>query len=199
MRLLYFAGHGVQVKGRNYLVPVDMQAESEEDVMTRGADLNGLIERLSEFRNGLNIVILDACRNNPFASMTMATADGRLIKFRGATPSGLAAARAPEGTLVAYSTAPGAIAMDGANASNGLYTRHLLANIQTPGLTVEQLFKRVRLAVAVETKRMQVPWESNSVMGDFCFKPGSDGRCGGSDAVLVDPARAKNPKGHPLE
>lgn len=190
VRLFYYAGHGVQVKGRNYLVPVDIDAQSEEDLIARSADLNGLIERLSEYRKGLNLLILDACRNNPFSTLTVATADGRLIRFRGATPSGLATLPSAEGTLVAYATAPGAIAMDGANANNGIYTRHLLANIATPGLTIEQLFKRVRMAVASETKRMQVPWENNSMLGEFCFKSGAGGKCGG-DTALVDPARAK--------
>lgn len=190
VRLFYYAGHGVQVKGRNYLVPVDIDAQSEEDLIARSADLNGLIERLSEYRKGLNLLILDACRNNPFSTLTVATADGRLIRFRGATPSGLATLPSAEGTLVAYATAPGAIAMDGANASNGIYTRHLLANIATPGLTIEQLFKRVRMAVASETKRMQVPWENNSMLGEFCFKAGAGGRCGG-DTALVDPGRVK--------
>lgn len=190
VRLFYYAGHGVQVKGRNYLVPVDVEALNEDELVARSADLNGLIDRLSEFRKGLNLLILDACRNNPFTSMTLATADGRVLRFRGAVGSGLAVPPSAEGTLVAYATAPGAIAMDGANAANGLYTRHLLANIETPGLTVEQLFKRVRMAVATETKRMQIPWENNSMMGDFCFKTAPGGRCGG-DAGLVDTTKVK--------
>ena len=84
---------------------------------------------------------------------------------------------APTGTLVAYATAPGAVAIDGVGASHSLYTKHLLANLETPGLPVEQLFKRVRVAVIQETKRLQVPWESSSLMGDFCFRSANDGSC----------------------
>jgi uncharacterized caspase-like protein len=97
---------------------------------------------------------------------------------------------APQGTLIAFSTAPGSVALDGSGASNSLYTKHLLANITLPGMPVEQLFKRVRIAVSQETKRMQIPWESSSLMGDFCFKS-QDGKCLLSESLLNDPARAR--------
>jgi uncharacterized caspase-like protein len=84
---------------------------------------------------------------------------------------------APSGTLVAYSTAPGAIALDGAGSRHSLYTQYLLEQIDTPGLPVEQLFKRVRIAVAAATQRQQVPWENSSLMGDFCFRATPDGAC----------------------
>jgi uncharacterized caspase-like protein len=103
--------------------------------------------------------------------------DGRRIKFRGPAPAGLAPMDAPTGTLVAFSTAPGAVAIDGVGSPNSLYTKHLLANLATPGLPVEQLFKRVRVAVIQETRRQQVPWESSSLMGDFCFRTGNGGAC----------------------
>lgn len=177
VRLFYYAGHGVQVKGKNYLIPVDANIQSEDDIPAKSADVTELLDRLGQLQNGLNMVILDACRNNPFANPNLVGADGRLIRFRGKAQSGLAQLEAPQGTLVAFSTAPGAIAMDGSNFSNSLYTKHLLANIQAPGLPVEQLFKRVRIAVAQETKRMQVPWESSSLMSDFCFKVNADGKC----------------------
>lgn len=177
VRLFFFAGHGVQSKGRNYLLPVDVELQSEEEIPMKSADLTELVERMGSLGHGLNIVILDACRNNPFKENIALGPDGRRIKFRGATPSGLAAVSAPMGTLVAFSTAPGAVAMDGAGAAHSLYTRHLLANIGTPGLPVEQLFKRVRAGVAQETQRLQVPWESSSLLGDFCFRSGADGSC----------------------
>lgn len=189
MRLFYYAGHGVQLKGRNYLIPTDAQILSEEDVADESADLSALLERMGEFRKGLNILILDACRNNPFTNLTVASKDGRVLKFRGNISSGLAQVSAPQGSLVAFSTAPGSISMDGGNGSNGLYTKHLLNNIMEPGLPVEQLFKRVRMAVAQETKRMQIPWENSSLMGDFCFRTAGDQGCGGGAALTRVRAR----------
>lgn len=176
VRLFYYAGHGVQVKGKNYLIPVDADIRSEDDIPAKSADMTELLERLGQLQNGLNMVILDACRNNPFANPTLVGPDGRLVRFRGKVQSGLAQLDAPQGTLVAFSTAPGTIALDG-SFSNSLYTKHLLANIQVPGLPIEQLFKRVRIAVTQETKRLQVPWESSSLTGDFCFKTNADGKC----------------------
>jgi uncharacterized caspase-like protein len=177
VRLFYYAGHGVQVKGKNYLIPVDANIQTEDDIPSKSADVTELLERLGQLQNGLNMVILDACRNNPFTNPNLVGPDGRLVRFRGTAQSGLAQLQAPQGTLVAFATAPGAIAMDGRDFNNSLYTKHLLANIQAPGLPVEQLFKRVRIAVAQETKRLQVPWESSSLMGDFCFKTNVDGKC----------------------
>lgn len=171
VRLFYYAGHGVQVDGRNYLIPVGTEIRSDDEIARKSADMSALIDQLGRLSDGLNILILDACRNNPFKDAAFKTADGRLIRFRGGTQSGLAAMEAPQGTLVAFATAPGAVAMDGQNHRNSLYTRHLLTHITTPGLPVEQLFKRVRIAVAQETQRLQIPWESSSLMGDFCFRP----------------------------
>jgi uncharacterized caspase-like protein len=189
VRLFYYAGHGVQVQGRNYLIPVDAELRSEEEVAFKSADVNELLERLGQLREGLNIMILDACRNNPFANLNFVGPDGRLVRFRGAGRPGLAPVDAPAGTLVAFATAPGSIAMDGGRQSNSLYTRHLLSHITVPGLPVEQLFKRVRIAVAQETKWLQVPWESSSLMGDFCFRTPPDGLCAFNRASLIDPAR----------
>lgn len=177
VRLFYYAGHGVQVDGRNYLVPVGTEIAGDDEIARKGADMTLLTEQLGRLEDGLNILILDACRNNPFRDAAIKTADGRVIRFRGQTQSGLAAMDAPKGTLVAFSTAPGAVAMDGQNQRNSLYTKHLIAHIATPGLPVEQLFKRVRVAVAQETQRLQIPWESSSLMGDFCFIPSDGGLC----------------------
>jgi len=182
VRLIYYAGHGVQVRGRNYLLPVDAQIQSEDEVAGRSADVNELLERMSTIRHGINIVILDACRNNPFSGGEIVGPDGRRLKFRGATPAGLAPVDAPIGTMVAFSTAPGGVALDNPGARNSLYTRHLLEHIQAPGLPIELLFKQVRLGVARETGRVQVPWESSSLTGDFCFRPGQSGRC---DATIL--------------
>jgi uncharacterized caspase-like protein len=179
VRVFYFAGHGMQVRGRNYLVPVDAVMQNEEDVARNSADVNDLLDRLGQMKTGLNIVILDACRNNPFTGMPVLTADGRVIRSRslGGPKAGLAQVDAPNGTLVAFATAPGSVAIDGANYKNSLYTKHLLENITVPGVPVEQMFKRVRMAVAQETNRAQVPWESSSLMGDFCFKTAPGAAC----------------------
>jgi uncharacterized caspase-like protein len=178
VRMLFYAGHGVQVKGRNFLVPIDADPKSEEDVRRQTADVGEFIDRLSAIPNGTNIVVLDACRVNPFAGGVIVGPDGRRLKFRGATPGGLAPLDAPVGTLVAFSTAPNGVALDGAGTDHSVYARHLLANLPTPGLPIEQLFKRVRIGVAGDTGRVQVPWESSSLTADFCFKSGVDGRCG---------------------
>jgi len=189
VRLFYYAGHGVQVKGKNYLIPTDAEIQTEDDIQTKSADVSELLNALGQFTSGLNIVILDACRNNPFANPTIVAANGRVLKFRGSVPAGLAQIDAPQGTLVAFSTSPGAVAIDGGNYSNSLYTRHLLTNIGVPGLPVEQMFKRVRIAVSAETKRLQVPWESSSLMGDFCFKVSPGGKCVLTDSSLIDSSR----------
>ncbi len=179
VRVVYYAGHGVQVKGRNYLLPVDTEIRAEDEVPAKSADLSAFIERLSALKHGMNIVILDACRNNPFSGQEIVGPDGRRLKFRGATPGGLARMEAPLGSMVVFSTAPDGIALDNPKEGHSLYTKHLLAHLESPGLPVELLFKRVRLAVAQETDRIQVPWESSSLTGEFCFKTGPAGVCGG--------------------
>ena len=177
VRVVFYAGHGVQVKGRNYLLPVDTEIRAEDEVPGKSADLNELLERLGAMQSGINIVILDACRNNPFSGAALLGPDGRRLKFRGATPAGLAPVEAPLGSMVAFSTAPGGVALDNPGEKNSLYTKHLLSAMQSPGLPVEMLFKQVRLAVARETGRVQVPWESSSLTGDFCFQLGPKGTC----------------------
>jgi uncharacterized caspase-like protein len=155
--LFYFAGHGVQLRGRNYLIPVDANIQSEADVEDQGVDTNLMLGMMDEAGNGLNVVILDACRNNPFSR-----------SFRSAS-NGLAQMDAPSGTLIAYATAPGSVASDG-NARNGLYTQELLKNILMPGLSIEEVFKRVRISVRQSTANKQTPWESSSLTGDFYFR-----------------------------
>jgi uncharacterized caspase-like protein len=176
-RVIFYAGHGVQVKGRNYLLPVDTEIRAEDEVPAKSADLNELLERLGALPQGINVVILDACRNNPFSGAEVLGPDGRRLKFRGATPAGLARVEAPLGSMVAFSTAPGGVALDNPGDRNSLYTKHLLEQMRAPGLPVELLFKQVRLAVARETGRVQVPWESSSLTGDFCFRLSPQGTC----------------------
>jgi uncharacterized caspase-like protein len=178
VRLLFYAGHGIQAKGRNYLLPVDTEPQSEDEIGAKTADVGEFIDRLSALKHGANIVVLDACRVNPFVAGVIVGPDGRRLKFRGVTPTGLAPLDAPVGTLVAFSTAPNGVALDGAGSRHSIYAKHLLANLETPGLPIEQLFKKVRIAVAEETQRVQVPWESSSLTTEFCFKAGAQGRCG---------------------
>jgi Caspase domain len=150
----YYAGHGLQVRGRNYLVPVDADIDSEAATRIAAVDVELVLEQMTEAKNRVNIVILDACRNNPFER-----------RLRGAS-RGLAAIDAARGTLVAYATAPGSVAADG-DGTNGLYTEELLHALQVPGLKVEDVFKRVRINVARRSKGAQTPWESSSLTGDL--------------------------------
>jgi len=177
VRVVYYAGHGVQLKGRNYLLPVDTEIRAEDEMPNKSADLNEFLDRLGGIKQGINVVILDACRNNPFSGSEIVGPDGRRLKFRGATPAGLAPVEAPLGSMIAFSTAPGGVALDNPQEKNSLYTKHLLEHLNSPGLPVELLFKRVRLAVAKETGRVQVPWESSSLTGDFCFRTMAGGAC----------------------
>ncbi|MCW5662066.1 MAG: caspase family protein [Burkholderiaceae bacterium] len=177
VRVVYYAGHGVQLNGRNYLLPVDTEIRAEDEMPNKSADLNEFLDRLGGIKQGINVVILDACRNNPFSGSVIVGPDGRRLKFRGMTPNGLAPVEAPLGSMIAFSTAPGGVALDNPEEKNSLYTKHLLEHMSAPGLPVELLFKRVRLAVAKETGRVQVPWESSSLTGDFCFRTVAGGAC----------------------
>jgi uncharacterized caspase-like protein len=155
--LFFFAGHGLQVSGRNYLVPVDARLAAEQDVKYRCMDAGLVLGRMENAGNQLNIVILDACRNNPYSR-----------NFRSVS-EGLAKMDAPRGSIVAYATAPDSVAADGAG-KNGVYTGQLLKHMRTPGLPIEEMFKRVRIGVLGETQDKQVPWEASSLTGDFSFK-----------------------------
>lgn len=172
-RVLYFSGHGLQYQGRNYLVPVDTVIDREDEVPRKAASVDELVNKLNEATVGVNVVILDACRTPPVSGSTRTRGTGG--RTRSLTP-GLAQVSAPQGTIIAFSTSPGAVAYDGVDGSSP-YTRHLVEQLKTPGQSVEQLFKRVRIGVAQETSNKQVPWESSSLMGDFCFSPDSSGRC----------------------
>ncbi len=154
--LFYYAGHGIQVRGRNYLIPLGAVIESEGDAQFEAVDAGFVLSKMQDAGNDMNIVILDACRNNPFAR-----------NFR-SSAQGLARMDAPKGSIVAYATAPGELAADG-SGRNGIYTKHLIQNIQAPQLKLEDVFKNVRRAVVMETANKQVPWESSSLMGQFYF------------------------------
>ena len=181
VRLLFYAGHGVQIKGRNYLMPIDAEAQTEDEIAQKGADVSELLERLGTLANGINLIVLDACRNNPFSVAPSQLADSRRFRTRGLSSqsAGLAPLQAPSGTLIAFSTAPGSVAIDNPLQKNSVYTKHLLENLRTPGLPIERMFKQVRVAVAQETQQQQVPWETSSLMGEFCFRTDTTGKCSG--------------------
>ncbi|MEP7260085.1 MAG: caspase family protein [Usitatibacter sp.] len=154
--LFFYAGHAMQFKDRNYLIPIDAAMGSEEDVTFFSVEIGQIFDRMDRARTRFNFLILDACRDNPFAASFKTTSQG------------LAQMSSPSGTLIAYATAPGSVAADG-YGRNGIYTKHLLQNINVPDLPVEIMFKRVREGVERETRRLQTPWDSSSLKGDFAF------------------------------
>jgi uncharacterized caspase-like protein len=160
--LLFYAGHGLQVDGRNYLVPVDARLESPSDLNFETIELDKILENLNDASRA-NIIILDACRDNPLAR----TFAARLGASRsGAVSSGLAGySNLGTGTLIAFSTAPGAVALDGKGA-NSPFTRALARHMRTPGLEVRQMLTRVRADVAAETQSRQIPWDNSSLLGE---------------------------------
>ncbi|MBL8348340.1 MAG: caspase family protein [Rubrivivax sp.] len=162
--LFYYAGHGVQIKGRNFLIPVRSHIAHEDEVAYAAVDAQAVLDKMESAGSGTNIVILDACRNNPCAR-----------SYRSGQ-QGLAQMDAPVGTLVAYATAPGAVAIDSQRGlSNGLYTTHLLEAIRKPGLKVEDVLKQTRNAVLRASGNKQMPWEASALVGDFYFHPPREG------------------------
>ncbi len=159
--LFFYAGHGVQVKGANYIIPVDAAIETEGDVDIEAINTQSVMSMMEYSGARLSFVILDACRNNPFKR-----------SFRSAT-RGLAKMDAPTGSLIAYATGPGDVAADG-DGANSPYTKALSRMMKQPGMPVERMFREVRNSVRNETGNQQTPWESSSLVGgDFFFKPGN--------------------------
>jgi|GEM_PF-3082309 len=161
--LFYYAGHGVQSKGYNYFIPIDANLQSEAQVEFNCVNTDRLLALMEDAGNSTNIIILDACRDNPFERSWR----------RSATGSGLAFMNAPSGSLIAYSTSPGRTASDGAGR-NGLYTSALLKYLKEPNLTIEEMFKKVREDVSNLSQKQQVPWESTSLIGTFYFSVRSE-------------------------
>ena len=156
--LLYYAGHGLQLDWRNYMVPVDAQLTSAADVPAQTLDVQTVIDAFKLAGNRMNIVVLDACRDNPFAAS--------------ASAKGLAPVDAPPGTFLAYATAPGNVAEDGSQQSgNGLYTQYLVQELGRRSTSIETMFKRVRLQVRRQSDGRQIPWESTSLEDEFYFDP----------------------------
>ena len=157
--LFYYSGHGVQVSGKNFLVPVDADIKNERYVAAETVDADSVLLQLQEAKTRVNIVILDACRDNPFAG-----------RFR-SLARGLAFMDVPAGTYVAYATAPGSVAEDGEPGQHGIYTSELLKALREPGLRIEDVFMRVRIAVQTRTQQRQNPWDASSMTGEFFFQP----------------------------
>ena len=159
--LFYYSGHGVQLENENYLVPVDFAAASEVDAKYAAYPVGRIVDRMSESGTRLNIVVLDACRNNPFKSSRSGA-------------GGLAAMDTGRGTLIAFATAPNRTADDNPRGENGLFTGYMLEAIAQSNLGIEQVFSRARQHVYDASRGTQVPWVVSSVIGDFYFRPGSD-------------------------
>lgn len=156
--VFYYAGHGLQQDWRNYLVPIDAKVGSATDVQKQTVDVSELMRYMSESRGRSYLVILDACREDPFVGSYRPPAKG------------LSPFDAPSGSLLAYATAPGQLAYDG-KGSNGLYTKHLVRELAAPDTPLEDAFKRVRLNVRMESEGRQVPWESTSLEQDVMLFP----------------------------
>jgi hypothetical protein len=156
--LFFYAGHGVQVRGHNYLLPADAKLDNANDAEYDCVRADRVLAKMETAGSRTNIVILDACRNNPFERSWR----------RGTEGTGLAFMNAPSGSLIAYSTAPGKTALDG-GGKNSPYTAALLQHLSTPNITVLQMFQRVRSTVKDGSGGQQTPWESTSLMGNFYF------------------------------
>ena len=176
--LFYYAGHGVQLQGDNYLIPVETRVGSEQQIKHQSFNIARLLGGMRKAKAATNIIILDACRDNPFkdiakyGSRSASSKDNKSL-VRVSTPkldTGLSKLDAPPNTLIAFATAPGRVAMDG-DGNNSPYTSRLVQSMQRTGLTIGQVFRQVRADVIEQTNGEQIPWESSSLIQDFYFKP----------------------------
>jgi len=161
LALIYYAGHAIQVNHHNYIVPLGMQFESYPQFISGLYKIDSLFTEINKSKGLQNIIILDACRNNPFENNSVAD--------NGNMSSGLAPIKAPSNTMIAFATEPGGVAADG-KRKNGVYTKHLLRHIATQ-ISVEEVFKKVRAGVAKETRNKQIPWEHSSLLNEVFFSP----------------------------
>ena len=177
--LFYYAGHGVQLDRRNYLIPVNAQLQEEDEIPYESIDVGSVLAKMESAGNSLNILILDACRSNPFPQ-----------RFRSSN-RGLARADAPVGSLVVYATAPGKVAADG-DGRNGIFTAHLLRNLKQSGLSLTQIIRQTRAAVVKQTNGSQVPWESSSLLKDFYLTPNEEQSVAAAIEFSTDNATESN-------
>lgn len=157
--VVFYAGHGIQHEGRNYLIPVNVGLDNPADIAKKCIDTGSILKRMELMEVETSVVMLDACRNNPF---------GNISTFKGDATNGLTGADAPPGTIVAFATSPGKTASDG-SGNNGLYTQEILNHIFKPDLKLEDLFKQVRVSVMKKSRNQQIPWETSSLVEDFYF------------------------------
>lgn len=177
--LFYYAGHGVQLQGDNFLVPIETQAGTDQQIKNQSFNIANLLSGMREIKTATNIIILDACRDNPFKAVAIKGSRSAApnSSFRGLKntsipklDTGLSKLNAPANTLIAFATAPGRVSQDG-YGRNSPYTNQLIKSMQRSGLTIGQVFRQVRADVVAKTKGEQVPWESSSLIQDFYFKP----------------------------
>ena len=156
--LIYFAGHGIQLESENFIVPKDANIKISEEIPYFCIHVSDLLIRQTDLLKNIHILILDACRNNPFKTGLRSP------------QAGLAKMEAPAGTLIAFATSPGNSSIERVEERNGIYTQHLLTHMKTPNLSLERVFKNTRTDVIVSTNGKQVPWEESSLHGeDFFF------------------------------
>ena len=163
--LVFYAGHGLQIDGENYLVPIDVDPKREADIPLQAVRLNDLLNTLGAFPTRMRIIMLDACRNNPFPALNQTAGHGlAIVDTKAGAP----------GSFISYSTSPGAEAEDGGGA-NSPYTTAVLSVAKQPNLPIEEAFKRVRVTVSQATDGRQIPWESSSLTTEFNFFGGDSG------------------------
>jgi type VI secretion system VasD/TssJ family lipoprotein len=183
--VFYYAGHGIQIGGRNYLLPVDIAVRDEAEVRDESIDLqDALLSHVDRVRPRARIFIIDACRNDPFGPR------GRGVR----KANGLAEMAAP-GALIAFSAAPGSVAEDGPIGGNSIYTRHLATELRAVGVEVEEMMKAVRVKVLRDTAERQIPWVNTSMVVNFMFNPGVAPQLAGAKRnlqLLVQAQRSLN-------
>jgi hypothetical protein len=175
--LVFYSGHGIQAFDRNWLIPIDASLESEDDLQAEAIDAQRILTAMDEARNPLNIVILDACRDNPLPKKGRSAARGLAV-----------VSAAPRGSIVAYSASPNQKADDGVPGGNGVYTAELLKALDEPGLSIEQVFKHANGGVQRAAGGRQIPWFNASIQGDFYFRRG-----GSSPTTTATTAPAATP------
>lgn len=175
--LFFFAGHGIQLKEQNFLIPIDIGFDNEADIAYKSVSAEYVLSLMAEAGNRVNVVILDACRNNPFQQAKRSISRGLGVMNVG---------RAERGTFIAYATSPGATAADG-DGRNGLYTKYLLQSLDVEDSDIDKVFGRVRGAVVQETNGEQVPWTSSSMVGNFYFDPSQDQAAARKPAPVLKP------------
>ena len=159
--LFFFSGHGLQIDGENYLAPIDADFSDEKVAKYTSFPMNDILTDMEKVSPKIKIIILDACRSNPYPAT-----------YRGAFTKGLASIYAPKGTIIAFSTSPGETAMDGGGSNHSIYTESLLKHIEDKNIQIEDFFKRVRTSVYALSSGKQLSWEHTSLIGDYYFNSG---------------------------